>query len=46
MIDRLRIRQPLDGPSALDLNVNVQEVMEAAKISVKTGRAVTLPLKP
>ena len=45
MIDRLRTRQPLDGPSALDLNVNVQEVLEAAKISVKTGRAVQLPLK-
>jgi hypothetical protein len=45
MIDRLHTKQPLDGPSALDLNVNVQEVLEAAKISVKTGRAVLLPLK-
>ena len=46
MVDRLRTKQPLDGPSALDLNVNVQEVLEAAKMSVKTGRAVALPLKP
>jgi predicted dehydrogenase len=45
MVDRLRTKQPLDGPSALDLNVNVQEVLEAAKMSVKTGRAVPLPLK-
>jgi predicted dehydrogenase len=45
MVDRLRAGQPLDGPSALDINVAVQEVLEAAKISVKTGRAVTLPLE-
>ena len=45
MVDRIRTKQPLDGPSALDLNVQVQEVLEAAKISVKTGRAVPLPLK-
>ena len=45
MVDRIRTKQPLDGPSALDLNVNVQEVLEAAKMSVQTGRAVPLPLK-
>ncbi len=45
MVDRLRTKQPLDGPSDLDLNIHVQEVLEAAKISVKTGRAVSLPLK-
>ena len=44
MVDRLRHKQPLDGPSALDLNVEVQEVLEAAKISARTGRAVPLPL--
>ena len=44
MVDRLRHKQPLDGPSALDLNVHVQEVLEAAKISARTGRAVSLPL--
>ncbi len=46
MVDRMRTRQPLDGPSALDLNVQVQEVLEAAKRSVETGRAVSLPLAP
>lgn len=45
MVDRIRNKQPLDGPSALDLNVAVQQVLEAAKISAKTGRAVPLPLK-
>ena len=45
MVDRIRNKQPIDGPSALDLNVSVQEVLEAAKLSVQTGRAVSLPLK-
>jgi predicted dehydrogenase len=45
MVGRLRNNQPLDGPSDLDLNVAVQEALEAAKMSVKTGRAVTLPWK-
>jgi predicted dehydrogenase len=46
MVDRIRTKQPLDGPSALELNVAVQEVLEAAKLSVKTGKAIPLPLKP
>ena len=45
MVDRLRNKQPLDGQSALDINVAVQEILEAAKVSVKTGRAVPLPLR-
>lgn len=45
MLDHIRRKQPLDGPSALDLNVRTQEVLEAAYMSVKTGRAVRLPLK-
>ena len=45
MVDRIKNRQPLDGPSALDLNVSVQEVLEAAKMSVKTGKAIPLPFK-
>jgi predicted dehydrogenase len=45
MVDRLRHKQGLDGPSALDLNVTVQEVLEAAKISARTGRSVSLPLQ-
>jgi predicted dehydrogenase len=45
MVEHIRTKQPLDGPSSLDLNVQVQEVLEAAKISVQSGRAVPLPLK-
>jgi predicted dehydrogenase len=45
MVDRIRKKLPLDGPSDLNLNVSVQEVLEAAKLSVKTGRAIPLPLK-
>jgi hypothetical protein len=45
MVDRIRNKQPLDGPSALDLHVSVQQVLEAAKMSVQTGRAIPLPLK-
>lgn len=45
MVDRIRNNLPLDGPSALDINVAAQEILEAAKISVKTGRAVPLPLR-
>ena len=45
MVDHLRNKLPLDGPSALDLQVDVQEILEAAKMSVKTGRAIPLPLK-
>lgn len=45
MVDRIRTKQPLDGPSALELNVAVQEVLEAAKMSVKTGKAIPLPFK-
>jgi predicted dehydrogenase len=45
MVDRIRTKQPLDGPSALDINVQVQEILEAAKMSVKSGKPVALPLK-
>ena len=45
MVDRIRNKQPLDGLSSLDLQVAAQEVLEAAKISIQTGRAVPLPLK-
>lgn len=44
IVSRIRAKQPLDGPSALDLNVAVCEVLEAAKISAKTARSVKLPL--
>jgi predicted dehydrogenase len=45
LVNRISTKQPLEGMTALDINVQVQEVLEAAKISVKTGKAVRLPLK-
>jgi hypothetical protein len=35
----------VEGLTAVDINVDVVEIIEAAKQSVKTGRAVALPLK-
>ena len=36
--------KPVEGPVSLDLNVGVIEIIEAAKKSVETGKAVALPL--
>ena len=44
MIHAIRSGQPIDGLTALDINVGVVEIIEAAKMSVKTGRAIKLPL--
>ena len=46
LIGRLRAGQPVDGLVALDINVGVIEILEAARESVKTGRAVKLPSRP
>jgi predicted dehydrogenase len=45
MVDRLKAKQPVEGLPSLHLNVGVVEVLEAAKISIKTGRAIKLPLE-
>ena len=45
MIHCIREKKAPDGLVALDINVGVNEIIEAAKLSVKTGKAVTLPLK-
>ena len=45
MVDRLSSNQPIEGLSALALNVEVNEVLEAAKLSIKTGKAVPLRSK-
>lgn len=42
MISQWRAKQPIEGLTALDINVQVLEIIEAAKESVKTGRAVRL----
>jgi len=46
MVNAIRANKPIEGMTALDINVAVNEIIEAAKQSVKTGRAVPLPLKP
>lgn len=45
MIDAIRNKKPIEGLTALDINVGVVEIIEAAKQSVRTGRAIPLPLK-
>lgn len=44
MIQRVREGKPLQHILALDLNVDAVQILEAAKRSARTGRAVRLPL--
>jgi hypothetical protein len=45
MIHCIRQKKAPEGLVALDINVGVNEIIEAAKISARTGKAVTLPLQ-
>jgi predicted dehydrogenase len=45
MIHCIREKKAPEGLVALDINLGVNEIIEAAKQSVKTGKAVALPLK-
>ena len=45
MVDALKNKKAIEGLVALDINVAVNEIIEAAKMSVKNGKAVRLPLK-
>jgi hypothetical protein len=38
----MRQKKPIEGMTALDINVQVVEIIEAAKKSVATGQAVKL----
>ncbi|MCX6621513.1 MAG: Gfo/Idh/MocA family oxidoreductase [Acidobacteria bacterium] len=44
LTNRLRNHQELDGMVALDINVGVLEIIEAAKMSIRSGKVVKLPL--
>jgi len=44
MVHCIREKKAPEGMVALDINVGVNEIIEAAKMSVKSGRAVKLPL--
>jgi predicted dehydrogenase len=43
MTSRMRTNQPIEGMTALGINVEVVEIIEAARESVRTGKAVPLP---
>lgn len=45
MIDRVVHDKPLGHITAIDINVQAVEILEAAKQSVREGRAVRLPLR-
>jgi predicted dehydrogenase len=42
MIERIRDNKPIDGPLSAQLNVQVMEILDAARNSARTGRAVEL----
>ena len=42
MVSALRNKKPIEGLVALDINVGVNEIIEAAIVSVKSGQAVKL----
>jgi predicted dehydrogenase len=44
MVEAIRRNKPIEGLTALDINAGVVEIIEAAKRSVATGRAIPLPL--
>jgi predicted dehydrogenase len=43
MVESIRSGKPIEGMTALDINVAVNEIIDAAKESVRTGKAVKLP---
>lgn len=45
MLECIRTNLDPEGMVSMDFNVGVNEIIEAAKLSVKTGKAVPLPLK-
>jgi predicted dehydrogenase len=46
MTSRMRANKPIEGMTALGINVAVVEIIEAAKESVRTGKAVPLAPRP
>jgi predicted dehydrogenase len=42
MVDAIRNNKPIEGITSLDINVGVVEIIEAAKESIRTGRAIKL----
>jgi predicted dehydrogenase len=44
-VDCVRNHKPVEGVISGDFNVNVMQIVEAAKRSAASGKPVTLPLK-
>jgi hypothetical protein len=42
MVSRMREKKPIEGMTALDINVQVVEIIDAAKKSVSSGQAIRL----
>jgi predicted dehydrogenase len=42
MVDAMKNNKPIEGITALDINVGVVEIIEAAKESIRTGRSIKL----
>jgi predicted dehydrogenase len=45
MVEVLKSGKPVDGLVAVDINVGVNEIIDAAKESIRTGKVVILPAK-
>jgi hypothetical protein len=45
LVNAVTTGKPIEGLTALEINVAVVEIIEAAKMSVAGGNAVRLPLK-
>ena len=41
-LDCIRNNKPVEGPAPAELNVGVNEIIDAANESIRTGRAVSL----
>ncbi|MBL8212518.1 MAG: Gfo/Idh/MocA family oxidoreductase [Bryobacterales bacterium] len=45
MLECIRTKRAPEGMTAVDINVDVVEIIDAAKLSLKDGKAVKLPLR-
>lgn len=45
MVEAIKSGKPIEGMTAIDINVGVIEIIDAAKESIKTGKAVKLPAR-
>jgi hypothetical protein len=43
MVNAVKNNKAIEGLTAIDINVEVIEIIDAAKESVRTGKAVSLP---